>query len=142
MGVINKFYDLSEQMSRGTHDFVNHVFKIALTNTAPVPTHTQLSNIVEIAGINGYSTGGTATPITVSETAGTTTINAGQVTFTATGGAIPTFRYYAIYNDSAASPLNALVAWVDHGTAVNLADGEQFTILFSNLNPGPLLTVV
>jgi hypothetical protein len=142
MAVLQKFNDFSEQQIRGVHDWGNHIFKVALTNTAPVATHTQLSDIIEIAGVNGYNTGGTATPITLSELGGVTTVNGGQVVFTATGGAIGTFRYYVLYNDSSTSPLNALVAWADHGTVVNLADGEQFTIQFNALPVGKIFDAV
>jgi hypothetical protein len=75
MATYNKFQDFSEQLARGVHDFDAHVFKIALTNTGPVNTNTILSNITQISAGNGYTTGGNTTTITVSETAGTTTVN-------------------------------------------------------------------
>ena len=47
---------------------------------------------------------------------------------TATGGAIATHRYYVLYNDSATSPADALVGYLDYGSAVDLADTETMTI--------------
>ena len=70
MATYNKFYDYSEQLARGVHNFGSHTFKVALTNTAPVATNTILADITQISGTNGYTTGGTATTITLTSTAG------------------------------------------------------------------------
>jgi hypothetical protein len=143
MATLNKFDDFSEKLANGTHDFVNHIFRIALTNTSPIAANTSLSDITEITGINGYNTGGTATTVTVTEVGGVTTVSGTPVVFTASGGPIDTFRYYVLYNDSAPSPTNALVCWFDHGTVVNLADSETFTIRFNNVNgSGAIFTIV
>jgi hypothetical protein len=142
MAAYNKFNDFSEQFARGVHDFDAHTFKVALTNTAPTAANTVLADITQIAGANGYATGGTATTITLSETTGTTTVQGTQVVFTAAGGAMGTFRYYVLYNDTATSPADALIAWFDHGTAVTLADTETFTIKFNNATPGTVFTLV
>lgn len=141
MATYNKFYDYSEQLARGVHNFGSHTFKVALTNTAPVATNTTLADITQISGTNGYTTGGTATTITLSETAGTTTVNGTQVVFTAAGGPMGPFRYYVLYNDTATSPADALIAWWDHGSAVTLADTETFTAKFSNATPGAIFTI-
>ena len=141
MATYNKFYDYSEQLARGVHNFGSHTFKVALTNTAPVATNTTLADITQISGTNGYTTGGTATTITLSETAGTTTVNGTQVVFTAAGGSMGPFRYYVLYNDTATSPADALIAWWDHGSAVTLADTETFTAKFSNATPGAIFTI-
>lgn len=141
MAAYNKFTDFTEQFARGVHDFDAHTFKVALTNTAPTAANTVLADIVQIAGTNGYTTGGTATTITLSEAAGTTTVQGTQVVFTAAGGAMGTFRYYVLYNDTATSPADALIAWFDHGAAVTLADTETFTIKFNNTTPGNIFTL-
>lgn len=141
MATYNKFQDFSEQLVRGVHDWDAHTFKVALTNTAPVATNTILADITQISGTNGYTTGGSATTITVSETAGTTTVNGTQVVFTASGGSMGPFRYYVLYNDTATSPADALIGWWDHGSAVTLADTETFTVKFSNTTPGAIFTL-
>lgn len=141
MATYNKFYDYSEQLARGVHNFGSHTFKVALTNTAPVATNTILADITQISGTNGYTTGGTATTITLSETTGTTTVNGTQVVFTAAGGPMGPFRYYVLYNDTATSPADALIAWWDHGSSVTLADTETFTAKFSNATPGAIFTI-
>lgn len=141
MATYNKFQDFSEQLVRGVHDWDAHTFKVALTNTAPVATNTILADITQISGTNGYTPGGSATTITVSETAGTTTVNGTQVVFTASGGSMGPFRYYVLYNDTATSPADALIGWWDHGSAVTLADTETFTVKFSNTTPGAIFTL-
>lgn len=141
MATYNKFQDFSEQLVRGVHDWDAHTFKVALTNSAPVATNTLLSEITQISGTNGYTTGGTATTITVSETTGTTTVQGTQVVFTAAGGSMGPFRYVVLYNDTATSPLDVLIGWWDYGSAVTLADGETFTVKFNNASPGTIFTL-
>ena len=143
MATYNKFQDFSEQLIRGVHDWDAHTFKVALTNTAPVATQTtwNVTDHPAPAAANGYTAGGTATTITISETTGTTTVNGTQVVFTATAGGIGPFRYAVLYNDTATSPADAAIAWWDYGSAVTLADTETFTVKFSNATPGAILTL-
>lgn len=141
MASYNKFNDFSEQLVNGVHDFDANTFKVALSNSAPTASNTVLADITQISGANGYTTGGTATTIAVSETSGTTTVTGTQVVFTASGGSMGPFRYVVLYNDSATSPLDALVAWWDYGSSITLADGETFTVKFSNTSPGAIFTL-
>ena len=141
MATVTKIQDFSEQLIRGVHDFDAHTFKVALTNTAPLATNTVLADITQIAGANGYTTGGATTTITLSETGGTTTLQGTSVTFTATGAMGP-FRYYVLYNDSATSPADALIAFWDHGSAVTLQSGDSFEVRFNNGSPGTIFTLV
>jgi len=141
MASYNKFNDFSEQLVEGVHDFGANTFKVALSNSAPTASNTVLADITQISGTNGYTTGGTATTISLSETSGTTTVNGTQVVFTASSGSMGPFRYVVLYNDSATSPLDALVAWWDYGSSITLADGETFTVKFSNTSPGAIFTL-
>ena len=136
----NKFQDFSDQLIRGVHDFDAHTFKVALTNSAPVATNTILANITQIANGNGYTTGGTATTITVSETTGTTTVQGTEVVFTASGAMGP-FQYAVLYNDTATSPADALIGWFDYGAAISLTAGETFTVRFNAASPGAIFTL-
>lgn len=139
MAAFNKFNDYSEQRTRGVHQWGVHAFKVALSNVAPTAAGAVLTDITQIAAGAGYAAGGNAlTGITVTETAGVTTVQAAQVPFVAAGGAIATFRYYVLYNDTAVG--KNLVAWWDHGVAVNLADGDTFNVKFNNANPGTVFT--
>lgn len=141
MATFNKFQDFSQQLTEGTQNFGTDVYKIALSNSAPVATNTVLANITQITATNGYVSGGNTTTVTVSETTGTTTVSGTQVVFTASGGSIGPFRYVVLYNDTTTSPSKPLVGWWDYGSAVTLADTETFTVKFSNTSPGAILTL-
>lgn len=135
----NKFQDFSEQLIRGVHDFDAHVFKVSLTNTAPSATNTVLADITQISAGGGYSSGGAATTITVAEASGVTTVSGSAITWTGTSGGIATFRYAALYNDTATS--KNLIGWFDYGSAVTVGAGETFTVKFSNTDPGAIFTL-
>jgi hypothetical protein len=129
MATITKIQDFSEQLGRGIHQFGTHTFKLALCSAAPAATNTQLSNLTQIAYTNISGTAAPTVTIGISETTGTTTVTGDQVVVTATG-AVPTFQYYALYNDSATN--KNLVAFWDHGSSVTLASGDTFTVKFNN----------
>lgn len=140
MPAFNKFQDFSEQVIRGTQDFDAHTYKVALTNTAPVATQISFDSVTNHpapAAANGYTAGGTATTITISETGGVTTVQGTQVVFTAAGGAIGPFRYAILYN----STNNGLVGWSDYGSSITLNDGEPLTVKFNNASPGTIFTL-
>jgi hypothetical protein len=141
MAAYNKFNDFSEQLANGVQNFATDVYKVALSNTAPVATNTILSNITQISAGNGYTSGGSTTTITLAEVTGTTTVSGTQVVFTASGGSIGPFRYVVLYNDTTTSPSKPLVAWWDYGSSITLADGETFTVKFSNTSPGAIFTL-
>jgi hypothetical protein len=141
MAAYNKFNDFSEQLANGVQNFATDVYKVALSNTAPVATNTILSNITQISAGNGYTSGGSTTTITLAEVTGTTTVSGTEVVFTASGGSIGPFRYIVLYNDTTTSPSKPLVAWWDYGSSITLADGETFTVKFSNTTPGAIFTL-
>jgi len=142
MATYNKFQDFSEQLTKGVQNFGTDVYKVMLVNSpAPVATNAVKADLTEISAGFGYTSGGTATTITVSETTGTTTVSGTQVVFTASGGSIGPFRYVVLYNDTTTSPSKPLVAWWDYGSSITLADGETFTVKFSNTSPGAIFTL-
>lgn len=138
----NKFQDYAEQLNKGVHHWNTDTFKVMLVNSpAPVATNTIKADLTEIAAGNGYSAGGTATTAAESETGGTSTQTGTQVVFTASGGSIGPFRYAVLYNDTATSPADALVAWWDYGSSITLLDTETFTAKFNNATPGTINTL-
>lgn len=144
MAAYNKFLDFTDQLIRGVHDFDAHTFKVALTNVLPVNTQVSLDTVTNHAApaaANGYPAGGSPTTVTISEVAGTTTLQGTQVVFTATAGGIGPFRYAVLYNDTATSPADALIAWWDYGASTSLNDQETFTVKFNNTTPGTILTL-
>jgi hypothetical protein len=131
------FNDYAEQQQRGVHQFGVHTFKLAMTNTPPLATHAVKTDLPEIAAGNGYVAGGYTLTLTVSETAGVSDVMVTQVTVQASGGPIAGFRYYYVYNDTAAS--KNLVCAYDYGSTVNLGAGESIVIRFNNASPGAML---
>lgn len=135
MAVYNKFEVFPEDLIEGVHDFDAHVFKIMLTNTAPVATNTVKANLTELAAGAGYTAGGTATTVTTGRTAGTAKATGTDVTFTAAGGSIGPFRYAVLYNDTpATAPVDPLIGWWDYGSSITLADGENFLVDLDQVN--------
>lgn len=130
MAAYNKFQDFVEQLCKAKHDFSSHTFKLMLTNSAPSATNTVKTDITEISAGNGYTAGGAATTVGITETTGTATVTASDTSWTASGGSIGPFRYVVLYNDTATSPADALIAWWDYGSSITLASGETFTVDF------------
>lgn len=127
MATFNKFNSFVEALAEKVHNLGSDTLKWALTNSAPVATNTVLANITQITGANGYTTGGAAAPITSSaQTSGTYKLVLGDTTFTATGGAIASFRYAVLYNDTATN--DELIGWYDYGSSISPASGESFTV--------------
>jgi len=128
MATYNKFQDFVEQLGLGTHNLNTDTLKVMLTNSAPVATNTVKTDITEISAGNGYTAGGDDITNTYTESGGTATLAATDVTFTASGGTIGPFQYAVIYNDTAAS--DNLVCWFDYGSSITLNDTETFTVDF------------
>jgi hypothetical protein len=137
MATYQKFNDFVEQLGKSVHNFSSHTFKAAFTNSAPAAANTQLSDITQISTGGGYTTGaggGVAVTMSWAETSGTAKLTGTDTVFTASGGSVGPFRYVVIYNDSATSPVDALVCFFDYGSAVTLADTETFTLDFDGTN--------
>lgn len=153
MVAYNKFEQTIGDIFEGVLTFGTDTFRISLFNSTPVATDTDLntslspdqlvgSAVNEIVAGNGYTEGGAAVTITTSaEAGGTYTFAGNQVVFTAAGGAISQFRYFMLWSDSAgAAATRPIIAWWDHGSAVDLNDGDTFTIQFSGTDPGNIFT--
>lgn len=131
MAAFVKYQNFVEDLGNKVHDLVgtNDTLMVALTNSAPnAATHTQLADITEIAAGNGYSAGGADVQNDGSEAGGTLTVTGVDVTFTASGGSMATFRYVVLYNTTPAG--DPLIGYWDYGSGVTLADGESFTVDF------------
>lgn len=132
MAALNKVNSFTEALAEKVHNLGSDVLKVALTNTAPVATNTQLSNITQIAAGNGYTTGGNvASQSSSAQTSGTYKLVLADVVFTATGAMGP-FRYAVLYNDSATN--KEIIGWYDYGSSITLASGETFTVDFDATN--------
>jgi hypothetical protein len=133
MAAFTLYQDFKEQLGKGVHNLSSHTIKVALTNAAPnVATHAALADITQIAtggGYTGGAGGGVALDsVTYTETAGVGTFVAADEVITAAGGSIGPFRYAVYYNDTAASPADALIGYVDYASSITLLDTETFTL--------------
>ncbi|TXH19353.1 MAG: hypothetical protein E6R03_00675 [Hyphomicrobiaceae bacterium] len=127
MATYNKFNLFTRDLIQKKHDFANDTFKVLLTNTAPVATNAVKADLTEISAGNGYTAGGTATSLTLSNASGVEKVVAANVTFTASGGTIGPFRYAVWYNDTQTSPADPLIGWADYGSSITLNSTETFT---------------
>jgi len=142
MATTTKINDFVEDLLSGLHDFENDTISIALSNTAPGlesfdPTadgNGVLANVTQIAYTN-YSDDATVDRVLdnvqVTISSGTATLDADDVVITASGGALATFQYIYIFNDTPTVPADPLVLVIDHGSAISLADGETATLQFN-----------
>jgi hypothetical protein len=128
MATFNKFNSFVEALAEKVHNLGSDTLTVALTNTLPVSTNTQLSNITQISYTNiqnGATTGRDLTGVTSAQTSGSYKLDANDLVLTATG-TVPTFRYVVLYNNTATN--DELIGWYDYGAAVDLLNGETFTI--------------
>ena len=135
MATFNKFNQFVQDLSQKKHDLLNDSFKVMLTNTAPVATNAIKTDITDITAGNGYTAGGSASPVTSAvQTTGTFKWIITDVVFTASGGTVGPFRYAVLYNDTQTTPAKPLIGWTDYGSAVTLNSAETFTVDFDNTN--------
>ncbi len=145
MAAYQKFNVFVEDLTNKVHGLfsVGDLLKIALSNVAPVATNTIFANITEIAAGFGYTAGGDDVQNNGARATGTFTLTGTKVVFTASGGSIGPFRFVVMYNDTPATPLDPLISFWDHGSALTLADGETFTVKFGGGDPtGDIFTLV
>ena len=123
MATFNKFHSFVEALSEKVHNLGSDTLTVALTNTLPVNTNTVLANITQIAYTN-LSTRVLA-GVTSAQTTGSYKLDANDLVLTASG-TVAQFRYVVLYNDTATN--DELIGWYDYGAAVDLLNGETFTI--------------
>ena len=129
MATFNKFNQFVEDLAKKVHNLNSDTLKVYLSNTAPnASTMAIKTDLTEISAGNGYTEGGNAAAFsTGAQTSGTyKLVLSDPATWTASGGSVGPFRYAIIYNATATNA--PLIGWWDYGSAVTLADGEQFTV--------------
>jgi hypothetical protein len=105
------------------------VWKVAIHTDAPtVATDDELADLTQIAGSNGYTTGGEDIQNDSTRTGGTVTLTAVDVVWTASGGnlgASTTGRYFSVHDNT--STTDRLVCAHDYGATFTVASGETMT---------------
>ena len=133
MAAFVKYNQFAEDLAGGVHVLTTagSLLKICLTNTAPtVATDAVLADVTQIAYTNITETVPADTTNVGAQTpAGTWDVSGTDIVLNATG-AVATFRYVVLYNDTPTSPADPLIGYWDYGSGVTLASGESFTIDF------------
>ena len=135
MAAASYFNNTVQALGIGNMNLNSDTIKVMLTNTAPVATNSNYSDVsgTELANGNGYTTGGAtvgSTSYTLSTA--TSTLVGNAVTFTASGSMGP-FRY-AIAYDSTPTNKTLLLSW-DYGSSITLNASETFTITWAGNTP-------
>lgn len=132
MATFVKFQPFVEALAEKVHNLGSDQLVIALTNTAPNATDATLSQITEIAYTNLSSRN--VTTSASAQSGGTYKLTCTDLVLTASGGAVATFRYVVLYNDTPTSPADPLIGWYDYGSDLTLSNGETFTVDFDGTN--------
>lgn len=145
MVAFTKLPGFVEHLAEKVHNLGSDSLMLALSNTAPgsestPPTGTTaaciLANVTQVSYTNLSSRAVTIT--SSAQTAGTYSLAGNDVVLSAAGGAVATFRYVYLYNDTPTAPADPLIGYWDYGSGgVTLADGESLTVDFT----GAILTL-
>jgi len=135
MATFTKFNSFVEAIAEKKHNLGSDSLVVALTNSAPSASNAILTDITQISYTNLSSRALTVS--TSAQTSGTYKLVVDDLVLTASG-AVATFRYVVIYNDTATN--DELIAYFDYGSSVTLASGDTFTLNFDG--SAGLLTIV
>lgn len=144
--IVNDFY---EDIGNGVHNLSSDSIRLAFSNTAPAsessnPTSSGngvIANVTQISYTNfsdDLTSDRVLENVTWTESGGTATLNFDDFTVTASGGALASFRYIYVYNDTPTSPADAIIAVIDEESTVTLADGSSYAV---TINASGLLTL-
>lgn len=141
MAVFNKFDNFTKDLCEKVHNLNTDTLRVYLSNATPSASADAVkADLAEVATGNGY-TGAADTQNTGATATGTYTVTGTKVVITATGN-VSQFRYVVLYNDTPTSPADPLIGWWDYGSAIDLVNGESFSIKFNNSNTtGSIMTV-
>ena len=127
MATFNKFNAWVDNMVE-VANLATDQFVIALTNTAPTAANSVLADITQISYTNLSSRN--VTTASSAQTSGTYSLTLNDLVLTASG-AVATFRYVVLYDDTPTSPADPLVGWWDYGSSITMANAETFTVDFT-----------
>ena len=124
MAVYRKFYSFSYYLSEIFT--TSETFQIDLTNTAPLQTYTNISDITLI-DYTYYTPEELTFNGTLSTGIYSVNIDVNPVTLTASGGSVGPFRYIIVSAQSAGD----LCCYYDYGYPITLTNGQSLTLDFS-----------
>lgn len=109
-------------------DFDTDTIKVALvtsTYTPDVTNHAAFNSITNEVSGTGYSAGGaTLSSPTLTESAGTTTFDAGDVTISQNAGGFTNARYAILYKSTGVAATSTLIGYWDLGANKGNVDGD------------------
>ena len=134
MATYNKHSAFVEDLAEKVHNLASDALTIALTAAANAPAagNSILANLTQISYTN-LSSRVIGTPTSSAQSGGTYKLVLPDLVLTASG-AVASFQYVDMYNDTPTSPADPLIAWWDYGSAVTLANLETFTVDFDGTN--------
>lgn len=130
MALYTKFNRFVTDVANGVHDLGSDTLQLALTDTAPLATHTVLSEITQSIYTNLNSP---FTLTTISSTANPLLpyeyeLKVADFTISAAGGDAAAFRYIVVYNATTVHATDPLIGWWDYGSSLPLLDGQSLDI--------------
>ena len=126
MAALTFFQPFRANVANKKHNLALDQLAVALTNTAPTAGMNALSELTQIAYTNLSSRN--VTTVSSTQTGGAYSLVLTDLVLTASG-AVPTFRYVALYNTVATG--FELIGWYDRGTTVDMISGDTFTVDFA-----------
>ncbi len=133
MAAYNKHNQFVEDVYEKVYDLDTDQLVVALTAAAnpPLAANSVLLDLTQISYTNLSSRNITTT--SGAQTAGTYKLILADLVLTASG-AVATFRYVDMYDDTPVAPADPLISWWDYGANVTLAASETFTVDFDAAN--------
>jgi len=130
LAAFSKHNAFVEHLAEEVHNLAADQLAVALcaAANAPVAGNSVIADLPQISYTNLSSRN--ITTSSSSQTSGTYSLVLTDLVLTASG-AVSTFRYVDIYNDTPTSPADPLIGWYDHGSDVTLASSETFTVDFN-----------
>lgn len=129
MATYTKFQPFVENLAEKVFNLGSDTLTVALSAGAPTNTWNQLSQVTQISYTNLSARALTIS--TSAQTSGTYKLVINDLVLTASG-AVATFRYVIIYDDTATN--DELICYFDYGSNVTLASGDTFTLDFDGTN--------
>lgn len=132
MASFNKFQSFVEHVAEGVHNLGSDTLRVYLTNATPSASADSIkTDLAEIATGSGYTGPSTVTITSSAQSGGTYSLVGNDLSPMVTAsGNVAQFRYAVLYNDTPTSPLDPLIGWWDYGSAVDLVNGDTFTVDF------------
>jgi hypothetical protein len=116
----------SYDVAKGVHNLSSDTFKVRLCSSANEPAAAD-DTLSDLTGITETNLSSNAVTLgTHSEASGTYSWAVPDLTLSASGGALPSFQYVVLYNDTSTN--DSLIGYWDLGFSCTLSDQEDVTI--------------